>query len=367
MRVDHVTAHVIRIPLKTPFRISVGEIRAKNGVIFACHGEGLTGWGEAAVDLVPFYAHETCGSVMDIARQVIAPHIKRRDWPSPEEFVRSLDGTRGNHFAKAAFEAALWDLFGKAAGQSVASMLGGTRSVIENGPSIGVKDSPAATVDAVREQLDQGGRRIKLKVCPGRDLDSLLAVRKAFPDILLMVDANNAYQPEDFEHLARFDAYNLLMLEQPLDERDLYFHSLLRKRVKTPVCLDESIHTLHDLRCAVELQACDIVNIKVCRVGGLTNAKRMHDFCRTHGIANWIGSRIGTGVANGPRIAAAALPNCSLPTDAAFDSLYMSDDIVEPHWRIHDGHLLDVPKTPGMGFDVLKDKLSRYQVHQETL
>lgn len=367
MRVDSITAHVVRIPLQTPFRISAGEIRTKDGILFACRSGDRVGWGEAAVDAVPFYAHETVGSVLDLARSVLAPQMMSRDFAEAEELAALFDTHRGNRFAKAALETAFWDLLGQERGTSVARLLGGTRREVETGPSIGIKATPEATVAAVGEQLAQGRRRIKIKVSPGKDTAVIRAVREAYPGITLMVDANNAYTPADFDRIAAWDAFDLLMIEQPLDEGDIYFHSLLKQRIRTPICLDESIHTLHDAQVAIALRACDIVNIKVCRVGGLCRARQIHDACQAAGIANWIGSRVGTGVAVGARLAAASWPNCSLPTDAGLCSMYMADDIVTRPWPVRDGCRIAVPDAPGMGMAVDKAKLKRYTLWSGTL
>jgi O-succinylbenzoate synthase len=367
MKIDSITAHVFRIPLKTPFRISAGEIRVKDGILFSCRSGDIVGWGEAAVDEVPFYAHETVGSVLDVARKVLAPQMLSRDFAGAEDLVTLFDTHRGNRFAKAGLETAFWDLLGQARGAPVARLLGGVRTEVESGPSIGIKPTPEQTVAAVGEQLAQGRRRIKIKVAPGRDTACIRAVREAYPDITLMVDANNAYTPADFDHLAEWDAFNLLMIEQPLDEGDIYFHALLKRRIRTPVCLDESIHTLHDAQVAIALGACDIVNIKVCRVGGLCHARRIHDACQSAGIANWIGSRVGTGVAVAARLAAASWPNCTLPTDAGLCSMYMADDVTTTPCPIRDGCRIPVPDTPGLGFQIDTDKLKRYTVWRGVL
>jgi len=364
-RIDSFTAYHYRIALKTPFRISAGEITTKEAVLVELRSGDFIGWGEAAVDAVPFYAHETVGSVLDIYQRALAPLLLGRSFENPEEFSDFQEFSyRGNHFAKAALEAAFWDIYGKSLGKSCAALLGGTREVIEAGPSIGIKKEPAAAVAAVAEQLSAGRRRIKIKVTPGKDLAYLEAIRRAYPEICLMVDANNAYAFSDLELLQKFDAFNLLMIEQPLNESDLYFHSLLRKKLKTPICLDESIHTIHDAQCALAMGAVDIINIKVCRVGGLVNSRRIHDLCQAAGVGNWIGSRIGTGVAVAPRVAAASLANCIYPSDAALEnSLYMPDDVVEPTLKFVSACEVEVPKTPGLGIVVNQEKLKKYTVN----
>lgn len=363
LQIDSITLHHYSIQLLIPFRISAGEITTKEGVVLEMRAGDLIGWGEAAVDAVPFYAHETVGSVFDVMKRALLPAVLGQRFQTPEAFSDYMEAAyRGNHFAKAALEAAFWDVYGQREGKSCAALLGATRDVIESGPSLGIKNEPAALVAAVEEQLALGRRRIKIKVCPGKDLQYLEAVREAYPDICLMVDANNAYSPDDFAHLKQFDAFSLLMIEQPLYETDVYYHSLLRNEMRTPICLDESIHTVHDAHCAVALKAADIINIKVCRVGGLVNARRIHDICQQAGIGNWIGSRIGTGVATAPRVCAAALPNCIYPSDCGLaGSLYMPDDIVEPT-EVFDGRFRNVSSTPGLGIDVDRKKLRKYTV-----
>lgn len=365
IRIDSVSVTHYSIPLKTPFRISAGEIHTKEALIVEMRSGDYVGWGEAAVDAVPFYAHETVGSVLSMYKRALIPLILGETYQNPEVFSDSLEAAyRGNNFAKAALEAAFWDIYGKTLGKSCSELLGGTREIVESGPSIGIKNEPEETVAAIAEQVDGGMRRIKVKVTPGKDLKFLEAIRAKFPDICMMVDANNAYSyKEHLNILQEFDNFNLIMIEQPLYETDLYYHSLLRKQMKTPICLDESIHTIHDTICAIEMQAADIINIKVCRVGGLVNAKRVHDLCQKAGIANWIGSRIGTGIAAAARVAAASMPNCSFPSDAALENhLYMPDDIAEKTLKYKSPCQFYVPESPGLGIVVNRDKLKKYAV-----
>jgi len=354
------TLYPYTIPLKYPFRISAGEIREKDGLLVEVRADnGLTGWGEASVDRVPFYAHETVGSAIDLLQQALMPLLRGRKLRHPDEAIGWMDRFRGGNFAKAAIDAAVWDIYGQMRNQPCWKLLGGVRDSVESGPSMGIKERPEILCDAVGEQLDKGMRRIKLKVMPGKDFDYIAAVRKRYPEITLMVDANNAYGIGDFHELARWNSFRLLMIEQPLDERDIYFHSLLRRQIATPVCLDESIHTPHDTECCAALEAADIVNIKVCRVGGLTRAREIHDICRKHGIRNWIGSRVGSGVAEAPRLAAAALPNCTLASDCVLSMMYMTDDVLAEPYVMH-GCMAQLPPGPGLGIAVDRDKLRRY-------
>lgn len=358
-KIDSMTLHLYSIPLAMPFRISAGVITEKSAAILELRSGDLTGWGEAAVDATPFYAHETAGSVADIFRNTLAPLLLGKEFSHPDEVTDCMEQYRGNHFAKAPVDAAVWDVYGQMLGRPVWKLLGGTQPRFESGPSIGIKDTPAKTVAAVEKLLGEGDARIKIKVSPGFDTPYIEAVRERFPEIRLMVDANNAYKIEDADHIAEWDRFRLLMIEQPLDERDIYYHSILRKKVKNPICLDESIHTMHDARCCADLGSADIINIKVCRVGGLTNARRIHDFCREKGIANWIGGRVGFGVAVAARVAAATLPNCTLPSDCVCDSMYMKDDILEEPFKL-DRYHVTAPSAPGLGIRVDREKLAKY-------
>lgn len=357
---ERIILHPYTIPLKYPFRISAGEITVKNGLIVeAIADNGLTGWGEASVDKVPFYAHETVGSAIDVLTCALVPLLDGQEFSHPDEVIARLDNFRGNNFAKAALDACAWDIYGQMCGKPCWKLLGGIREKVEVGPSLGLKAEPAMLVDAAAEQLAAGMRRIKLKIKPGKDFEYIAAVRERFPDCTLMVDANNAYHISDAPAIAGWDKFNLLMIEQPLDERDIYFHSVLRKQVKNPICLDESIHTMHDAECCADMGSADIINIKVCRVGGLTHARKIHDFCQQQGIANWIGSRVGSGVAEAARLAAATLENCSLASDCVISMMYMSDDVLAEPYSMH-GAWVDAPEKPGLGIVIDRDKLQKY-------
>ncbi|NLF16750.1 MAG: o-succinylbenzoate synthase [Lentisphaerae bacterium] len=362
LRFDSLKAYAFRIPLRTPFRISVGEVTEKEGVLFEARCGDLVGWGEAAVDGVPYYTWETVGSVLDVARRALGPVAGSRAWGHPSELVEAMDAFNGHSFAKAGIEAALWDLFGKAAGRSVASLIGAERAWVEAGPSLGIKASPEALVKAVGEALDEGWRRVKIKVMPGRDTAFIEAVRRRFPEMTLMVDANNAYLPQDIGTLAAWDAYRLLMIEQPLDRHDLHYHVELCRRLQTPICLDESIETVHLADCALRMKAADIINIKVGRVGGLVNTLRVHDLAVAAGCPLWIGSRVTTGVAEASYLAAAALPGITLPSDVGAGRAYLSEDIVTHFFERRNGCEFRVPSAdePGFGVEVDRDRLERY-------
>ena len=357
--IDAITLHLYSIPLKKPFQISAGTISDKTALLVEVRSGDFIGWGEAAVDKVPFYAHETVGSVVDMITNSLFPLLKGKRFSHPDEVTDLMDSYRGNHFAKAPVDAAVWDIYGKMLGKPVWQLIGGTRKQIESGPTVGICRTPEEALADADQYMERGDARIKLKVSPGADIDFIRKIREKYPNIRLMADANSAYRLEDIDHLMQFDQFNLLMMEQPLQETDIYCHSLLRKKIHTPICLDESIHYLHDAECCGELNAADIVNIKVCRVGGITQSRRMHDICARYNIKNWVGGRHGFSVGVAPRIAVASLPNCSLPSDCVLDLDYMTDDIVEtPFTAPH--YWTDCPMMPGLGFQVIREKLAKY-------
>ncbi len=366
LKLERLVARRVRIPLLSPFRISVGDVAMKDFVVIEAQFGPWTGWGEAAVDGLPFYTAETAETVLSVGRDVLAPLMRSRGWCDPREWVEAMDGIRGHSFAKAAFESVLWDVLGQSRELSVAHLLADdldeTRCWVEVGPSIGIEATPERTVDAIGRELAKGYRRIKIKVKPGQDVQYLEAARAAYPDLTLMVDANAAYQPEDIEHLASWDRFGLVMIEQPLDHDDLWFHRELCQRMKTPICLDESIQTPHLTRCALEMNAANIVNIKVGRVGGLFNAKRVHDLCRAAKIPVWIGSRLGSGIAEAGRLAAASLPGATHPSDVGAGLAYLADDLVDDWFILRNGCEAKVPDGPGLGIQVNREKLEKYCV-----
>lgn len=367
IRIDSVTCHAYQIPLTRPFRISVGEMRVKDGLLFELRCGNLVGWGEASVDGIPFYTYETVDTALALTRRVFAPLLKRQAWSSPEELADAMGVYRGHYFTRAGLEAAFWDIFGQTRGRSIAQLLGGERSWVEFGPSLGIQNSPEKLVEAVGRQLEAGYRRIKIKVKPEYDEAYIAAVRKVHPDCTLMVDANSAYTPDDAERIASWDRFGLMMIEQPFDHDDTYFHRLLCEKMSTPICLDESIVTPHLARCALACKAADVVNIKVGRVGGLVNARRIHDICAEAAVPVWIGSRLSSGVAEAMRLAAASLPNALFPTDAGFSRMYLPESLLLNDFEIRNGCEIRVPDSPGLGVEIDRQKLQQFSVGCEEM
>ncbi len=358
MRVECAVVRHVEMPLKFRFRTSFGETSVKKFILLELRGEGLSGWGECVAEEGPFYSPETLSTVLPILSGYLLPLVLGKAVPSPAAFDEAARRVRGNRMAKAAVECALRDLFARAAGVPLSGSLGGTRDAIEVGVSLGISPTPGETVENVRQHVAQGYRRIKLKIEPGRDADRLAAVREAFPDITLTVDANAAYTLADSGHLRSLDAFGLDYIEQPLHDEDIVQHAELAKTLTTPICLDESIRSAADARAAIALGACKVINIKIGRVGGHGEAVRIHDVARAAGIPVWCGGMLEAGVGRAHNVAIASLPGFSKPGDTSSSSRYFEEDIVEPALEAKDG-LMPVPKGPGTGVSIRGDVLGR--------
>jgi O-succinylbenzoate synthase len=358
MRVESAVVRHVEMPLKFRFRTSFGETTVKKFLLLELRGEGLSGWGECVAEEGPFYSSETLTTALPILTTYLLPLVLGKDVASPAAFDEAARRVRGNRMAKAAVECALQDLFARARGVPLGKALGGTRAAIEVGVSLGISPTPAETVENVRKHVAQGYRRIKLKIEPGRDADRLAAVREAFPDIVLTVDANAAYTAADTEHLRALDAFKLDYIEQPLHHEDLAQHAVLAKAIVTPICLDESIRSAADAAAAIALGACRVINVKIGRVGGHGEAVRIHDVARAAGVPVWCGGMLEAGVGRAHNIAIASLPNFAKPGDTSSSSRYFEEDIVEPPLEAAGG-LMPVPAGPGTGVTVRADVLGR--------
>ena len=358
MRVEFAVLRHVEMPLKFRFRTSFGETSVKKFLLLELRGEGLSGWGECVAEEGPFYSPETISSASSILTSFLLPLVLGKSISSPEEFERLASRIRGNRMAKAAVECALRDLFAKAAGVPLGRSLGGSREKIEVGVSLGISPTPKETVENVRKHVAQGYRRIKLKIEPGSDHDRLSAVRDAFPDITLTVDANAAYTLAQAEALRALDAFRLDYMEQPLHHEDLVAHAELARTLKTPICLDESIRSLADAKAAIHLGACQVINVKIGRVGGHGEAVRIHDAARAAGVPVWCGGMLEAGIGRAHNVAIASLPGFSKPGDTSSSSRYFEEDIVAPALEAADG-LMPVPKGPGIGVAIRPDVLSR--------
>jgi len=296
----------------------------------------------------------------------LIPIVLKNDIQHPDElFEKWFAHLRGNYMAKAAIEGAVWDLYAKEQNISLARALGGERSKIDVGVSIGIKDSIEETIETIGERLEEGYKRVKLKIRPGWDVALIDRVRQEYPDIPLMADANSAYTLDDMKRLVALDDYQLMMIEQPLAHNDIINHADLQARMKTPICLDESIHSVEDARKALKLGSCKIINIKIGRVGGLTESRKLHDFCQANDIPVWCGGMLESGVGRAHNIAITSLPNFTLPGDTAASSLYWAEDIIEPEVTVQNGEIT-VPTSPGIGYETNLEKVNKYTVYSRT-
>ncbi|HEX7587589.1 MAG TPA: o-succinylbenzoate synthase [Anaerolineae bacterium] len=365
MKIDRIEIRHIKMHLIAPFETSFGVETDEEHIIVRVDAEGVTGWGESPVGVGPYYSYETTQTAWHVLRDFLVPAVLGRDIASVDDAVRLCERVRGHNMAKAGLESALWDAFAKARGESLAQALGGTRDRIRVGVSVGIQSSPEALVERVGRYLRDGYGRIKVKIAPGRDIAFVSAVRKSYPDILLQVDANSAYTLDDVAILRALDAFNLLLIEQPLGYDDIYAHSKLQRELKTPICLDESIHTLADAQAALELGSCRIINIKPARVGGYSESKRIHDLCAQHNVPVWHGGMLESGIGRAGNVALAALPNFTLPGDISASKRYFLEDIVEPEFEVASDGTMAVPTKPGIGVDVRKERLEQVTVRRE--
>ena len=360
MIIERIVLHHLRMPLRAPFETSFGRTTERECILLAVYAEGLVGYGECVADHEPGYAYETTGTAWHILRDFLVPAVLGQDIAGPEDFQRRVARVRGHPMAKAGLELALWDLQGKCEGRPLAALLGGTRERVEVGVSVGLQASPQALVETVAGYLAQGYGRIKIKIKPGRDVADAQAVRRAFPAIRLQVDANSAYTLETAQALRPLDELNLLLIEQPLAEDDLWDHSRLQAQFRTPLCLDESILSVRHARQALEMGACRVINIKPGRVGGLSQAVAIHNLCRERGIPVWCGGMLETGVGRAANLALASLPGFTLPGDISASDRYYAQDITHQRFTLNPDSTITVPQEPGLGITIDERALARF-------
>ena len=364
MFIDRIVLHHLRMPLRSPFETSFGRSTDRECILLMVYAEGLVGYGECVADHDPGYAYETTGTAWHILKDFIVPAVLGQDVADARDFQRRTAHVRGHPMAKAGLELALWDLRGKREGRSLRDLLGGQRERVDVGVSVGIQASPEALVRTVAGYLDQGYRRIKIKIKPGRDVPDAQAVRRAFPDIRLQVDANSAYTLESARALGPLDDLGLLLIEQPLSEDDLWDHRLLQAQFRTPICLDESILSARHARQALEMAACRVINIKPGRVGGLSEAVAIHDVCLAADVPAWCGGMLETGVGRAGNLALASLPGFRLPGDISATDRYYARDITVERFGLNDDSTIDVPNGPGLGVTVDEAALDEFTLER---
>ncbi len=360
MKIESLILYHIRLPLVTSFATSFGSIDHKECILVELHADGLVGFGESAVERDPGYNYETTGTAWHILKDFVSLLILGQDVVDAADFQRRVAGIRGHHLAKAGVEMALWDLLGKRDRVSLKEMFGGVRDKVEVGVSIGIQESASALVRAAEGYVAQGYNRLKIKIKPGRDVEDTSAVRKAFPDIRLQVDANSAYSLETSETLRPLDQLDLLLIEQPLFEDDIWDHRKLQAQFKTPICLDESVISPRHARYAIEMEACLIINIKPGRVGGLSQGLEIHDMCHAQGMPVWCGGMLETGVGRASNLAIASLAGFTLPGDISASDRYFSRDITHERFILNPDSTIDVPTAPGLGVTIDEEALQQF-------
>jgi len=368
--VDRVDLYLVRLPLLRPFTTSSHTKDHLDHIVVRLRTQdGDEGWGECASPSDPYYCAETVESCWHMLRDFLAPALLGKQWQHPEQAGSAWAKVRGNHFARAGIEIACWDLDARRRGISVARALGGdeARPFIDSGVSLGIEPTPALLLEQVARFAAQGYKRIKMKIGPGHDIEYVAAVRERYPDLPVMVDANSAYTLDDVAVLRELDRFGLMMIEQPLGDDDLVDHARLQRELRTPICLDESIHTTEDARKALDLDAGRIINIKVSRLGGLAEAKRTHDLCRARGVPVWCGGMHEFGIGRAANVAINSLPGFTLPGDVSGSDRAYREDIVEPPIRASAGRVAVPLDRAGLGHDVVPARLQATTVRQETI
>lgn len=365
MRIDAVELRHVRMRLRSPFTTSFGVELDRDCLILSVEAEGIVGWGECVAGRRPGYSYETVGTAWHALVDFFIPAALGCELAGIEGFREAIAGYKGHPLARAGLELALWDWTGKATGRSLRDLIGGAGESVRVGVSVGIQDSPEALVETVAGYLAEGYRRVKVKIMPGRDLLDVMAVRDAFPEVPLQVDANSAYRLDQISVFLAMDDLGLLLIEQPLAEDDLIDHSRLQARLKTPVCLDESILSARHARQAIEVGACRVINIKQGRVGGLSEALAVHDLCFERGVPVWCGGMLETGIGRAANLALASLPGFTLPGDISASDRYYDQDIAEPRFELNPDGTIDVPRGIGLGIEINWEALEGYTLRRQ--
>ncbi|HWO98549.1 MAG TPA: o-succinylbenzoate synthase [Bacillus sp. (in: firmicutes)] len=365
MKIKEIILRHVSMKMKSPFTTSFGTFQDKEFLLLEAKDEnGISGWGESVAFHSPWYNEETLKTNWHMLEDFMIPNLLNKEIEHPDNVSDILSYIRKNNMAKSTIEGAIWDLFAKQKGISLAAALGGERKEIEVGISIGIQDTVQELLQLIDGYVNEGYKRMKVKIKPGWDVEVMREVRKHFPDVPLMADANSAYRLKDIDRLKALDEFDLMMIEQPLASDDIVDHAQLQKAISTPVCLDESIHSYEDARKAIELGSCKIINIKIGRVGGLTESKRIHDLCQKHGIPVWCGGMLESGIGRAHNIALTTLSNFVMPGDTAGSSRYWERDIIDPEVVAENGMIM-VPDKPGIGYEPNLETIQQFTINEK--
>ena len=366
MKLKEIELRIIHLPLVRPFRTSFGTQTSREVLMVKVVNEnGTTGWAECVAMSEPLYSPEYVSGCLDLMKKFLIPALKSKPEITAEDVPVILKPFLGGQMAKASLETAILDAQLRDQKTSLATYLGATKSKVECGVSVGIANNLEALAEEVKSYVDAGYRRIKLKIEPGWDIEAVKYIRNLYPEIPLQVDANQAYSRNDGKHLAKLDEFNLLLIEQPLDEHDILGHALLAKEVKTPICLDESIISLQSAEDALALKATTIINIKPGRVGGYIESVKIHDLCLKNKIPVWCGGMLETGIGRAANLALAALPGFTLPGDTSASARYFKQDITTPF--VMENGYLNVPQGAGIGVEPDMDFLEEITTHKEKI
>jgi O-succinylbenzoate synthase len=362
IRLQAVQLREIHLPLLHRFETSFGSTSMRRIILLTVHSGESIGYGECTASEEPLYNSETTETAWHILSAYAIPWLLGKELEHASDAAQILSPIRGNHMARAALETALWDMEARQAGLPLHRLLGGVRQEIPCGVSIGIQESIEALLAKVRQEVSEGYRRVKIKIKPGWDIEPLRAIRSEYPELPLMVDANSAFQMTDLPLLQRLDEFGLMMIEQPLAHDDIVDHAALQKQIQTPICLDESIGSAEDARKAVELGSCRIINVKLGRVGGYAEARRINDYCTRHGVPLWCGGMLESGIGRAHNIAMSTLSGFTLPGDVSASKRYYAEDTVRPPVTVTPRGTILVPDSPGIGFTPDSERIERATV-----
>lgn len=367
MKIEKVVLRKLKMDLKFPFQTSFGTSEGREFLITEVYGENYIGYGECVVDTKPFYSEETVQTAWHMMKDFLIPFLfQKEEIFHPNEVHDIFRQVRRHNMAKSALEGAIWDLYAKEQGKPLAEVIGGEKKKISVGVSIGIQKTKEDLVEIVGKYLEQGLQKIKIKIKPGKDIEMLQAVRDQFGDIPLMADANSAYTLDDIHLFKQMDPLHLMMFEQPLAHDDIIDHAKLQEAIKTPICLDESIHSVEDARKAIELGSCKIINIKIGRVGGIAEAIKIHDLCKEKQIPVWCGGMLESGIGRAHNLAITSLDNFTIPGDTAPSARYWEEDIIQPEIEMNENGEIELSAKPGLGYEINQGALERYTVSTET-
>ncbi|WP_442905367.1 o-succinylbenzoate synthase [Jeotgalibacillus sp. ET6] len=350
MKITQIDLHVIEMDLVAPFVTSLGSVSGRRGILVEAHDEsGVTGYGEAVAFSTPWYTEETVATCYHMIKDILAPLLLNTYFSYPKEAAERMAAVRKNPMAKAALDMAIWDIYAKKRGEPLSKVIGGTRNEVLAGVAVGA-DTIEELLAQINHAKNDGYKRVKVKIGPGNDLDRIRAIRHSYPEMAILADANSSYFSFE-KDLYELDAFGLQMIEQPLHPDDLVQHAELQKKLKTPICLDESITSFQDAWSAIQLGSCQVINIKIGRVGGITEAIRIHDLCEKHGIQVWCGGMLEFGVSRAHNIALSTLKGFSIPGDISSSKRYWKKDITSPEVQVSNG-IIRPFKGAGIGVEI---------------